>query len=130
MPSGTEYPSRNSLVRTSVRASWRADRALTLQRREVARRVRGADAQALAVALFRPLVKIDALDALAAVDQPPHAGALDLQDLRGGLRDLGERRATSPAQDLRVHQIGERLATRVDLAFDVAVLALVGGSAR
>ena len=41
---------------------------------------------------LRPLVEIDALDGVAAVDQPPDAGAFDVQHLRRGLGDLLERR--------------------------------------
>ena len=79
MPSGIEVALAElagALVGARV---VRADGAFALQRLEVARHVGGADARAGAVALRRPLVEIDALDGRAAVDQPPHAGALDVE---------------------------------------------------
>ena len=77
----------------------------------------------------RPFEKIDAVDGVAAVDQPPDAGAFDPEHLRRRLGDLIERPADVPLPEhLGVHQIGERLAARRDLAFDVAQQGLFGGT--
>ena len=121
MPSGSRYPLRNSLVRGSRARVVRADRAFGLQRREVARHVGGADARAGAVPRLRALVEIDALDGAAAVDQLPDAGAFDVQHLRRGLGDLLDGGAdVALPQRLRMHQVRQRLAARVQRPFDVA----------
>ena len=99
-----------------------ANGALPLQRREVARDVGGADANAGAVPILRLLVQIDAFDRARRcrpgarrwpARPPAPAPAVSVICLNARLD-------VPLAQHLRVHQIGERLAARVDLSFDVA----------